>query len=510
MTSAPTLIPLLECAGVPADRVGRKAVMLGWATAEGISTPGGFVLPAECFWAALQACRVAEQARYLAHNALRLDPRQTHAVAAAIRVALASNSLEKEAASIAEQVFPRLGSSRVVARSSAAMEDGATAAFPGIFVSIIDIRSPEALALAIASCWRSAFSVRAIDYLLRVRAEPVDFSLAILLQPFVDTAWYGLYVSIDPVGGAQEPRVDLSSAGPDALVGGAAATLTATFTRGRWTGSPEIAALAGALEGVHRAADLFVVKVGTAVDIEFALPARGEVVILQCRPITGLRTSADIGRGKALRGALHGRGCSGGKVTGTVVDMIAEPLNDGVPRIAVLDALAPDSYRIVFAVDGLVTEADASPLGHIAILCRELGIPFVSGVAGARARFSGRSATLDGRLGTLAPASDLRRAAKPAPPIERAEVAISSLELIMRVLAEIPMGGTFAVEAERTAMRYARALGARHWHVLPANLALSELAALEPLGRALFGDSFSVGAAFAEFTDHQRRSQVRR
>jgi len=202
MTVVPALIPLRECAVTSADRVGRKAVTLGWATAEGIRTPGGFVLPAEYFWAALQACGAADQARYLASNALRLDPRQTHAVAAAIRTALASDALDIEAASIAHHVFPRLGSSRIVARSSAAMEDGATAAFPGIFVSVIDIRSPAALAIAIARCWRSAFSESAIDYLLRLRAEPVDFSLGVLLQPFIEAAWYGLYVSVDPIAGA--------------------------------------------------------------------------------------------------------------------------------------------------------------------------------------------------------------------------------------------------------------------------------------------------------------------
>jgi hypothetical protein len=120
------------------------------------------------------------------------------------------------------------------------MEDGATAAFPGIFVSVIDIRSPAALAIAIARCWRSAFSESAIDYLLRLRAEPVNFSLAVLLQPFVDAAWYGLYVSVDPIAGAHAPRVDLSNAGPDG-VGPAALRSPRWPARWRTSSAPPIA-----------------------------------------------------------------------------------------------------------------------------------------------------------------------------------------------------------------------------------------------------------------------------
>ena len=62
--------------------MGRKAALLGWAATQGLATPGGLVLPAERFWAAVEACGVTAQARYLEASALRLDPTQDLAVAA--------------------------------------------------------------------------------------------------------------------------------------------------------------------------------------------------------------------------------------------------------------------------------------------------------------------------------------------------------------------------------------------------------------------------------------------
>ena len=48
-------------------------------------------------------------------------------------------------------------------------------------------------------------------------------------------------------------------------------------------------------------------------------------------------------------------------------------------------------------------EQDASPLSHVAVLCRELGVPLVCGVAGARANLAGRRVVVDGGTGVRLP-----------------------------------------------------------------------------------------------------------
>ncbi len=498
------LLPLADCAEESAARVGRKAVLLGWAAAAGLVTPGGWVVPAERFRAALEAAGVGRQADYLQTAALRLDPRHVLELAAAIREAMLCPAVDAQAAAAAQAAWSRLGDPRVVCRSSAAMEDGPTAAFPGVFVSALDLASPAAVAAAIVGCWRSAFSADAIRYLLRLRTEPVDFSIAVLLQAQVEAAWYGVYVSADPLTGLGGPLADLSDEGPSALVDGARATLRARREGEQWSGIDGDPAVGESLEAVHRAALILGAHLDAEVDVEFALPGDGgEPVILQCRPIThraaASATGADADAGAGAAGRLRGRACAGGRAVGTAVDARAGEVGSGDgPGIALVGRLTTADFGIVLGHAGVVMEQDASPLSHVAILCRELGVPFVCGIDGALARFDGRRVAVDGGSGEVeilddAPVTPASAERTPPP----AEATISALELLLRLLAEGRPGNP-PEEARRIARSYARALGARATRVTSCSVAPAELEALERLGRALLGPTFSATAFLAE------------
>lgn len=450
------------------------------------------MVAAERFWAAVDACGVIGQARYLEASALRLDPAQALAVAASVSEGLGAPALDGLAAAEAEAAFARLDAARVVCRSSSAMEDGTAAAFPGVFVSVLDITSPAALAGAIATCWRSVFSPASVRYLLRMGTEPLDFSLALLLQPQVGADWYGVYVSVDPVTGAAGALADLSNDGPETLVGNGTATLRARRRSRRWAGIETAPALATSLESVHCAALMFGEYLGTEVDIEFALPATGaEPVILQCRPLSYVGTAVPARPSGPV--TLRGRPCAGGRVAGTA----GEP-----GGIAVVDHLTPADYGIVLSHAGIVMERDASPLSHVAVLCRELGVPFVCGVAGARAQLAGRRVVVDGGTGAieLAGASDVEVAegGTPAP----AEPVIGAVELLLRVFSEARPGELPAAEAGRLLGGYAGALGGDGVRVVAHGVDPEELAALDRLGCQLFGPDFSA-AAFLEELAHR-------
>jgi hypothetical protein len=242
----------------------------------------------------VEAGGVLGQARYLEASALRLDPAQAQAVASSVTEGMCSSpAIDALAAAAADAAFAELGGALVVCRSSSAMEDGRAAAFPGVFVSALGIATPAALAGAVATCWRSAFSPAAVGYLLRMGTEPLDFSLALLLQRQVEAPWYGVYVSVDPMTGTPEPLADLSADGPDAVVAGGGATLQARRRAGGWAGVDGVADLALALESVHDSAQRLGERLGAEVDVEFALPAGGaEPVILQCRPLTSVGRAA--------------------------------------------------------------------------------------------------------------------------------------------------------------------------------------------------------------------------
>jgi phosphoenolpyruvate synthase/pyruvate phosphate dikinase len=452
------------------------------------------VLPAERFWAALEACGGRDRAEYLQRSALRLDPRHTLDIAASLAESMASPAVEELARLDAAAAFALLGLRRVVCRSSSVMEDGRSAAFPGIFLSVLNIGSPAALATAIARCWRSVFSPGAVRYLLRMRTEPVDFSLALLLQRQVAADWYGLYVSADPVTGAGDPLADLSSAAPEALAEGGEVVLRAHRRQGRWTGIQGEPSVSASLEKVRVAAERLARHLGTDVDLEFALPAQGDPVVLQCRPLTRVAPRTPSGPSAAPAGdLLHGRPCAAGRAVGVA---------GAESGIVVVDRLTTTDYEVVFHAAGVVMEQDASPLSHVAILCRELGVPFVCGVPEARALLLGRRVAVDGRSGQIELLQDDAAGFSVSGEEGRRErsrtASITTVELVLRLLAEGRPGHPPAAEAERVARRYAQALGADRIRLVRHPVDPAELRSLERLGSDLFGPAFSVGSIVSE------------
>lgn len=495
------VVPLAACQGQPASRVGRKSEMLAWAQAQGLCTPGGLVVSSELFWSALEACGVSGQARYLATSALTLDPAHAHRIARSIESAMAPAKLEALAAPYAKAVFADIHAPVVVCRSSSAMEDGQDAAFPGVFLSRLGIASREALASALAACWRSAFSETAMAYLLRVRPRVVDFSLAALVQPQIEAAWYGVYFGLDPVSGAPEPAVELSNASPDALVNGEAPTLRFRRRGGAWIGDGLDPPMPIHLEGISAAAALLAGRLGDEVDMEFALRGPDQsAVILQARPLS--RPQALAGLGLSGNGGDEsqwaGIGCAPGRVSGTGVapgsQASRDPADDDRATIAIADRLTTQDYPVLFAHAGAIAEAEASPLSHVAILCRELGVPFVAGVPEARARLTGRRLVVDGGTGkvwTIAAGE----AAVPSPsraPIAAGEAVLTTTELLVRLLTEAELGPDPVQAARLVLQAYARSLGCAAARLETLAMAPSEANAFDKLGAERFGQDFSA------------------
>lgn len=499
------MLPLGACADQPPARVGRKAAVLGWADAHGLATPGGVVVAASRFWAALEAAGAAERARYLQRAALRLDPHHTLTIAASVVDALGAPTVAAMARADAAAAFARLGAPPLVCRSSAAMEDDGAAAFPGVFASVLGIESPAALADAITGCWRSAFSEHAMRYLLRVGPATVDLSLALLLQHQVEAPWYGVYASVDPLNGVADPIADLSSGEPDALVGGAPATHRAQRRSGRWVGVDP--ALAASLAAVHEAARTLAGKLGAEVDVEFALPAGGPAVILQCRPLTRVADApAGVERPHGPGTILRGRPCAAGRVTGQAA-VPAPVASRGA--IAVVHRLTAADYGIVLHHRAVVVEQDVSALSHVAILCRELGVPLVGGVEGAVARLAGRLVVVDGGAGDLAVLAGEVESAPLRPPPPPAEAVITAVEVLLLVLAEGRPPHAPLAEARRILRRRARALGAGPVRVTGGTPGPGERAELDRLGSARFGPAFDGARLLAELLPRRTQAVTR-
>lgn len=78
----------------------------------------------------------------------------------------------------------------------------------------------------------------------------------------------------------------------------------------------------------------------------------------------------------------------------------------GPGDVLVVDVLAPALATKLPGLAGLVSET-GSALSHLAILAREMGVPTVVAVAGARRRFpEGSRVVVDGLIGEVARVDD--------------------------------------------------------------------------------------------------------
>lgn len=202
----PLVVPLDGAADAPAALVGGKAASLATlARIDGVRVPAAWGLTT----AAFRAARSSTDAFSVP------DPVSVPgevSVPDAVRAAIAA-------------VVARLGEGTPLAvRSSAVAEDRAGASFAGQHDSFLDVVGVDAVVDAVARCWASLASDRAIAY--RARAGAADAAegtaaMAVVIQVMVRPRAAGVLFTADPVTGRRDTAVIEAVAGlGDALVAG--------------------------------------------------------------------------------------------------------------------------------------------------------------------------------------------------------------------------------------------------------------------------------------------------
>src|SRR6266545_8090956 len=201
-------------------------------------------------------------------------------------------------------------------RSSAVDEDGATASFAGQHETYLNIVGADAIIEAITRCWESAYSERALEYRRQQGLSVKRPQLAVLVQQLVASDVSAVIFSANPVTGSRDEIMINASWGlGESIVGGTVTPdtfivrksdlavmerviadkqrMTVCARRGtREVDVPRFLRKEAALndEQVVEMAKLARTLEATMehpVDVEAAY-ARGELYVLQCRPITTL------------------------------------------------------------------------------------------------------------------------------------------------------------------------------------------------------------------------------
>jgi pyruvate,water dikinase len=204
----------------------------------------------------------------------------------------------------------------VAVRSSAVDEDGASASFAGQHETYLNIVGADAILQAVARCWESARSERALEYRRQQGLSVEHIRLAVLVQQLVASDVSAVVFSANPVTGHRDEVLINASWGlGESIVGGTvtpdtfvvrksdlAVTDRTIAEKQRMTisvpgGTREVdvprflraqpsLSEAQSIEMARLALSLET-TMGCAVDVECAY-AGGQLYLLQCRPITTL------------------------------------------------------------------------------------------------------------------------------------------------------------------------------------------------------------------------------
>ena len=175
----------------------------------------------------------------------------------------------------------------IAVRSSSPIEDQETSSMAGHFTTVLDVTTWD----------------RAVDAIATVRASAGVAPMAVLLQPMVDAVLGGVLFGIDPVTGRRDRLVvEVVRGNPSALVGGETTASRVVLTRrGRCIeSSGDIALDRRDRRRLARLARDTMGTFGGPQDIEWAIDRRGELWLLQSRPVTAV--------GAVARGPRFGPG----------------------------------------------------------------------------------------------------------------------------------------------------------------------------------------------------------
>jgi pyruvate,water dikinase len=281
---------------------GGKGASLARMTALGLPVPPGFVVHAD----ALAACLPDGGAEL--REAARSDRARAPELVQSIEIADGLRSAVGEA-------YAGLGDADppVAVRSSACAEDSQEASFAGQQETYLHVRGPAAVLDRIRDCWASFFSERALFY-REQKGSLEDLGMAVVVQRMVSADVAGVLFTMDPVQRRRDRMVVESVFGlGEAVVSGQVTpdhfvlARDGTVKRERLAVQP-LAVVSGAdggtverelspdegaaptldadeLRELARLGAALEERLGAPQDIEWALE-RGELYVLQCRPVT--------------------------------------------------------------------------------------------------------------------------------------------------------------------------------------------------------------------------------
>lgn len=296
-------------------RVGGKGLNLTKLAIAGFHVPHGFIVATEAYAAFVERAGLAGLIAAKVGAVDTADPAALAALADSIRRRFQAGKTPGEISKQIVAAYELMGRPPVAVRSSATAEDLPGMSFAGQQDTFLNVIGDEALIDAVVNCWSSLWTARAIAYRERYGIDQSNVSLAVVVQEMVQSDTSGVLFTANPLSGRRtETVIDATFGLGEALVGGHVEPdhfvvesnsgkilrrdigTKSTTIRGQASGGVTTESTVARSEQAisdyqigqltemgRKVADYY----GDPQDIEWAF-ARGNLILLQSRPITSL------------------------------------------------------------------------------------------------------------------------------------------------------------------------------------------------------------------------------
>nr|WP_300161568.1 PEP/pyruvate-binding domain-containing protein [Solidesulfovibrio sp.] len=430
--------PVLRLSEVTAemvDQVGGKCANLGEvANRVGLPVPGGFCVTTAAFRSFFEQAGLFEAIASIRLGIAPDDPASMAAAAEDIQAAILRAPLPED---LARELEAAAGESagddgdaaRFAVRSSAIGEDGELS-FAGQYLTMLNV-APDRIVSAYKFVIASLYTPRAMSYRLLKGIPDDDVAMAAACLRLVPSRAAGVLYTrlpedpcrdellINAVWGLGPYAVD-GVVTPDAVLldrGSLAVTRRETAEKPRMLVPSPTGGLTDVPVPEHMRAKpclddaaarrlgawgMFLERhFGRPQDMEWAMDAKGELLVLQSRQLTALADGACLAGGPPVPGAEilaeGGQGACSGAGAGPVHLVLGSDDLEAFPQGAVLVAPHSDpQFMVAMKRAAAIVTDHGSVTGHMASLSREFGVPTLLGLEGATRRFAqGEVVTVD-------------------------------------------------------------------------------------------------------------------
>jgi pyruvate,water dikinase len=416
--------------------VGGKGANLGEMANADIPVPGGFIVTAHAYYDFIEKAKIAPKIRSLLKPLDPADSKQLQQVAGEIKQTIMDAAMPPEIADEIKKAYEQLGKGLVAVRSSATAEDLPEASFAGQQRTFLNVQGETEVLAAVQGCWASLFEPRAIFYRQQQGFDHFKVGLAVPVQKMVQSQASGVMFTLEPVTSDTSKIVIEAVWGlGEAIVSGEVTPdLYIVDKKGLKITTKKIARqdqqlirnpkaddeeaniwapVPSEMQQKQKVTDKEVIelaKIGQHIEDHYQFPqdiewARedGELFIVQSRPVTTIKETAEAERKITAPVLLTGAPASPGMASGPV-KIVRDPSEidkvlDG--DVLVAEMTTPDFVPAMKRAVAIVTDRGGRT-AHAAIVSRELGIPCVVGAEKATTTLAdGQVISVDGSGGKV-------------------------------------------------------------------------------------------------------------